>query len=131
MPQCLRFAIYAPGSAELPWLAVVLAGDRPVGMFGCPDREIAERLLRDMRAVRCSSLAEDAAASSRGTPVVLRQGAWQGLWSFGEMAHFAIDTRASPTRPLPPLSFRGTVFLIAVLICTVFWAVIVTLALWL
>jgi len=34
----------------LPWLAVVLAGNKPIDMFGCADRATAERLLRDMRA---------------------------------------------------------------------------------
>jgi len=46
----LKFAIYPPGGPGLPWLAVVLAGDKPVDMFGCADKATAERLLRDMRA---------------------------------------------------------------------------------
>jgi hypothetical protein len=36
----------------LPWLAVVLASNKPVDMFGCASRETAEKLLRSMRARR-------------------------------------------------------------------------------
>jgi len=46
----LRFAIYPPASAGLPWLAVVLDGNKPLDMFGCPNRETAEKLLESMRA---------------------------------------------------------------------------------
>ncbi len=48
----LKFAIYPPAEADLPFLAVVLDGGRPLDMFGCPDRLTAERLLREMRARR-------------------------------------------------------------------------------
>jgi len=46
----LQFAIYPPAGAGLPWLAVVLHGDKPLDMFGCRSREAAEQLLRSMRA---------------------------------------------------------------------------------
>ena len=36
----------------MPWLAVVLAGRKPLDMFGCADKETAERLLREMKARR-------------------------------------------------------------------------------
>ena len=48
----LKFAIYPPAGPGLPWLAVVLASDKPVDMFGCASRETAEQLLRSMRARR-------------------------------------------------------------------------------
>jgi hypothetical protein len=46
----LRFAIYPPADDGLPWLAVVLNGYKPIDMFGCADRDTAEKLLREMRA---------------------------------------------------------------------------------
>jgi len=48
----LRFEIYPPAGPGLPWLAVVLARDKPVDMFECASRETAEKLLRSMRARR-------------------------------------------------------------------------------
>ena len=50
----ITYAIYPPASAGLPWLAVVLSGDKPVDMFGCESRETAEALLRSMRARRAA-----------------------------------------------------------------------------
>jgi hypothetical protein len=46
----ISYAIYPPAGAGLPWLAVVLSGDKPVDMFGCESRAAAETLLRSMRA---------------------------------------------------------------------------------
>jgi hypothetical protein len=46
----LRYALYPPAEAGLPWLAVVLEGDRPTDMFGAPERRSAERVLGEMRA---------------------------------------------------------------------------------
>ena len=46
------FAVYPPAGPGLPWLAVVLSGNKPLDMFGCADKETAERLLREMRARR-------------------------------------------------------------------------------
>jgi hypothetical protein len=46
----LRFSIYPPPEEGMPWLAVVLDGYKPVDLFGCADKETAERLLREMRA---------------------------------------------------------------------------------
>ena len=46
------FEIYPPAGPGLPWLAVVLARDKPVDMFECASRETAEKLLRSMRARR-------------------------------------------------------------------------------
>jgi len=48
----ITYAIYPPARPGLPWLAVVLAGNKPLDMFGCADKETAERLLREMRARR-------------------------------------------------------------------------------
>jgi hypothetical protein len=48
----LKFAIYPPAQPGLPWLAVVLAGDKPLDMFGCAGRETAEKLVQSMRARR-------------------------------------------------------------------------------
>jgi len=48
----ITFAIYPPAGPDLPWLAVVLAGRKPLDMFGCADKETAERLLREMKARR-------------------------------------------------------------------------------
>jgi hypothetical protein len=45
-----RYALYPPAEAGLPWLAVVLDGAKPVDMFGCSDRENAERLLEELQA---------------------------------------------------------------------------------
>ena len=40
----ITYAIYPPAGPRLPWLAVVLAGHKPLDMFGCADKETAERL---------------------------------------------------------------------------------------
>jgi hypothetical protein len=48
----ITFAIYPPAGPGLPWLAVVLAGHKPLDMFGCANEETAERLLREMKARR-------------------------------------------------------------------------------
>jgi hypothetical protein len=48
----ITYAIYPPAGNGLPWLAVVLSGQKPVDMFGCDSREAAETLLRSMRARR-------------------------------------------------------------------------------
>jgi hypothetical protein len=46
----LTYALYPPASADLPWLAVVLKGDKPIETFGCRERKSAERVLSEMRA---------------------------------------------------------------------------------
>ena len=46
----IRYAVYSPAEDGLPWLAVVLDGDKPMDMFGCPDPENAQRLLVEMKA---------------------------------------------------------------------------------
>ena len=46
----LTYAIYPPAERELPWLAVVLNGNKPIDIFGCADKDTAERLLREMKA---------------------------------------------------------------------------------
>ncbi len=45
----MTYAIYAPAECGLPWLAVVLKGDKPVETFGCPNREAAEQVLFGMK----------------------------------------------------------------------------------
>ena len=45
-----KYALYPPAGPGLPWLAVVLRGDKPTDMFGCPGREAAERVLVEIRA---------------------------------------------------------------------------------
>jgi hypothetical protein len=44
-----RYAVYPPPKDGLPFLAVVLSGRNPTGMFGCPDRESATELLAQLR----------------------------------------------------------------------------------
>jgi len=44
------YAVYPPPEPGLPWLAVVLAGDRPVDAFGCPDAKSARTVLRGIEA---------------------------------------------------------------------------------
>ena len=44
-----KYVLYAPAQPELPWLAVVLDGPKPVDTFGFPDRDNAERVLSEMR----------------------------------------------------------------------------------
>ena len=46
----ISYALYPPAEAGLPWLAVVLDGNRPVDMFGCPDPDNARRLLAEIKA---------------------------------------------------------------------------------
>jgi hypothetical protein len=46
----IRYALYPPAGAGLPWLAVILDDKRPIDMFGCPDRENARRVLAEMKA---------------------------------------------------------------------------------
>ena len=46
----ITYAIYPPAEPDLPWPAVVLDRGKPVDMFGCPDRETAERVLFEMKA---------------------------------------------------------------------------------
>jgi hypothetical protein len=47
----------------MPWIAVVLDGYKPVDLFGCADKETAERLLREMRARQAE---RNGAARNRG-----------------------------------------------------------------
>jgi hypothetical protein len=47
--KALTYAIYPPAEPGLPWLAVLLSGNKPIDMFGCADKDTAERLLREMR----------------------------------------------------------------------------------
>jgi hypothetical protein len=44
-----RYAVYPPPKDGLPFLAVVLSGRHPTGMFGCPDHESATELLAHIR----------------------------------------------------------------------------------
>jgi len=48
----ITYAIYPPAGRDLPWLAVVLAGNKPLDMVGCADQETAKKLLRQMKARR-------------------------------------------------------------------------------
>jgi hypothetical protein len=45
----LTYQVYRPPEGGLPWLAVVLDGNKPIDMIGCADRTTAERCLREMR----------------------------------------------------------------------------------
>jgi hypothetical protein len=51
----ITYAIYPPAGHDLPWLAVILSGAKPVDIFACDSREDAEALLRSMRARRSST----------------------------------------------------------------------------
>lgn len=53
-----RYAVYPPPADGLPYLAVVLSGPHPTGMFGCPDRESAAELLAHIR-LRAEGADED------------------------------------------------------------------------
>ena len=46
------YAIYPPAGHDLPWLAVILSGKKPVDIFACESRGDAEALLRSLRARR-------------------------------------------------------------------------------
>jgi hypothetical protein len=46
----IEFAVYAPATPDLPYLAVVLSGREPLEAFGSQDREDAERILDKLRA---------------------------------------------------------------------------------
>jgi hypothetical protein len=44
-----RYAVYPPPKDGLPFLAVVLSGRHPTGMFGCPDHDSATEILAQIR----------------------------------------------------------------------------------
>jgi hypothetical protein len=44
------FTIYPLPADGQPWLAVTLDESKPVDVFGCSSREIAEKILESMRA---------------------------------------------------------------------------------
>ena len=46
----IKYALYPPAEAGLPWLAVVLDGNKPMDSFGCPDADNARRVLAEMKA---------------------------------------------------------------------------------
>ena len=46
----MRYAIYAPAERDIPWLAVVLMGEKAADTFACPSKEAAEHVLREMQA---------------------------------------------------------------------------------
>jgi hypothetical protein len=46
----ISYALYPPAEAGLPWLAVVLDGNKPTDSFGCSDPENARRVLAEMKA---------------------------------------------------------------------------------
>jgi len=46
----VKFVLYTPAEAGLPWLAVVLRKGKVVDSFGCAGRREAERVLMQMQA---------------------------------------------------------------------------------
>ena len=44
------YAVYRPAEAGLPFLAVILENHKPVEMFGCEDKESADRVLVTLQA---------------------------------------------------------------------------------
>lgn len=46
----IKYAVYPPTAEGLPWLALVLRGDRPVETFGSAHRQGAERVLIELEA---------------------------------------------------------------------------------
>jgi hypothetical protein len=53
-----KYALYPPSEDGLPWLAVVLRGDKPTDSFAFPDAENARRVLAELRArneAKCES----------------------------------------------------------------------------